>query len=106
MTTPLNEIQNTTFYYVEKLNEILDKNRGEGFEKYYVTLHGGGRVKNCQNRPYVINEWPLNKFSAILLKIMFHEDIKILKAASSKYLLKDVAGQNDPIYKLIPSSVI
>jgi hypothetical protein len=31
----------------------------------------------------------------------------ILKAASSKYLLNDViAGQNDPIYKLLPSSVI
>ena len=35
------------------------------------------------------------------------EEIKILKAASSKYLLNDViAGQNDPIYKLLPSSKI
>ena len=35
------------------------------------------------------------------------EEIKILKAASSKYLLNDViAGQNDPIYKLLPISVI
>ena len=34
-------------------------------------------------------------------------EIEILKAASSKYLLNDViAGQNDPIYKLLPSSVI
>ena len=34
-------------------------------------------------------------------------DIKILKAASSKYLLKDViAGQNHPIYKIHPTSVI
>ena len=49
-----------TFYYVEKLNEILRKNRGEGFEKSYVSLHGGrGGVKNCKNHPYVINEWPL-----------------------------------------------
>ena len=31
----------TTFYYVEKLNGILRKNRGEGFEKSYVPLHGG-----------------------------------------------------------------
>ena len=31
----------TTFYYVEKLNGILRKNRGEGFEKSYVLLHGG-----------------------------------------------------------------
>ena len=35
------------------------------------------------------------------------EEIEILKAASSKYLLNDViAGQNDPIYKLLPTSVI
>ena len=31
----------TTFYYVEKRNGILRKNRGEGFEKSYVPLHGG-----------------------------------------------------------------
>ena len=35
------------------------------------------------------------------------EEIEILKAASSKYLLNDViAGKNDPIYKLLPTSVI
>ena len=40
-------------------------------------------------------------------KITTLEEIEILKAASSKYLLNDVmAGQNDPIYKLLPSSVI
>ena len=33
---------------------------GGGFEKFYVALHGGGGFKNCQNHPYVINEWPLN----------------------------------------------
>ena len=33
----------TTFYYVEKLNGILRKNRGGGFEKYYVPLHGSRR---------------------------------------------------------------
>ena len=31
----------TTFYYVEKLNRILRKNRGEGFAKSDVSLHGG-----------------------------------------------------------------
>ena len=32
------------------------------------------------------------------------EEIEILKAASSENLLNDViAGQNDPIYKLLPS---
>ena len=35
------------------------------------------------------------------------EEIEILKVASSKYLLNDViAGQNNPIYKLLPTSVI
>ena len=35
------------------------------------------------------------------------EEIEILRAASSKYLLNDIiAGQNDPIYKLLPTSVI
>ena len=37
-------------------------------------------------------------------KINTLEEIKILKAASSKHLL--IAGQNDPIYKLLPTSVI
>ena len=50
----------TTFYYVEKRDGILHKNRGEGFEKSYIPLHGGREgVKNCKNHPYVINEWPL-----------------------------------------------
>ena len=49
-----------TFYYVEKRNGMLCKNRGEGFEKSYVPLHGSrGGVKNSQNLPYVMNEWPL-----------------------------------------------
>ena len=35
------------------------------------------------------------------------KEIKMLKAASSKYLLNDViAGPNDSIYKLLPTSVI
>ena len=40
-------------------------------------------------------------------KINTLEEIEILKAASSKYLLNDViTGQNDPMYKHLPSSVI
>ena len=40
-------------------------------------------------------------------KINTLEEIEILKAASSKHLLNDIiAGQNDPIYKLLPTSVI
>ena len=43
-------------------NEIESYVRiGEGFEKSYVPFMGVGEgVKNYQNRPYVINEWPLN----------------------------------------------
>ena len=37
-------------------------------------------------------------------KINTLEEIEILKAASSKHLLNDIiAGQNDPIYKLLPT---
>ena len=40
-------------------------------------------------------------------KINTLEEIEILKAGSSENLFNDViAGQNDPIYKLIPTSVI
>ena len=40
-------------------------------------------------------------------KISTLEEIEILKSASSKYLLNNViAGQNDPIYKLLPTLVI
>ena len=52
----------TTFYYVEKLNGILSKNRRKGLEKsYYAYMGMGGGIKNCQNHAYVINEWLLNK---------------------------------------------
>ena len=37
-------------------------------------------------------------------KINMLEEIEILKAASSKYLLNDViSGQNDPVYRLLSS---
>ena len=40
-------------------------------------------------------------------KINTLEEIEILKAASSKHLLNDVIpGQNNPIFKLLPTSVI
>ena len=40
-------------------------------------------------------------------KINTLEEIEILKVASYKHLLNDViAGQNDPIYELLSSSVI
>ena len=48
------------FYYIEKRNGILRKNKREGFEKSYVPLNGGRGVKNCQNYPYVINECSLS----------------------------------------------
>ena len=47
----------TTFYYVEKLNGILHKNRG--LRNLIYPYMGIGRVKNCQYHLYIINEWPL-----------------------------------------------
>ena len=54
---------------------------------------------------------PMGRFQLELIynhrKINTLEEIEILKAASSKYLFNDViAGQNGPIYKLLPASVI
>ena len=47
------------------------------------------------------------QFVGIIYYYYSLEEIEILKAASSKHLLNDViAGQNDPIYKLLPTSVI
>ena len=44
----------------------------EGFENSYVPLQGGRGVKNCQNHPYVINEWPLRAvMSSISLYVNF-----------------------------------
>ena len=45
--------------------------------------------------------------ASLIRKVEAIEEIEILKAASSKHLLNDViAGQNDPIYKLLPTSVV
>ena len=43
-----------TFYYIEKRNGILRKNRGEGFEISYVPLHGG-RGGQKFPKPYLLN---------------------------------------------------
>ena len=45
---------------------------GKAFEKSYVPLHGGrGGVKNCQNHPCVINEWPLRAFYSLAGELNF-----------------------------------
>ena len=57
----------TTFYYVEKLNGILRKNRGEGFEKSYVPLHGGRRGSKRFPKSSLRNyEWPQSSSRAIV----------------------------------------
>ena len=48
-----------TFYYVEKRNGILRKNRGRDLKNLTYPYMGVGGIKNCQNYPYVINEWSL-----------------------------------------------
>ena len=55
MTSLINTIQKT-FYYVENRNGILRKNRGEGFEKSYVPLHGGQKLPKSSLGN---NDWPI-----------------------------------------------
>ena len=46
----------------------------------------------------------MERFQLELIYLYFIEEIEIPKAASSKYVPNDViAGQSDPIYKLIPT---
>ena len=49
----------TIFYYVEKRNGILRKNRRSLRNLTYPYMGEGGVVENGLNLPYVINEWPL-----------------------------------------------
>jgi hypothetical protein len=58
---------------------------GEGFGKSYVPLHGDRGVKNVQNHPYVINEWPL-----IINTVM--STWKTKKGKTSKFM--DAGGYN------------
>ena len=48
----------TTFYYFEKRDGSYVRIGGRGLENlpYLYMEVGGGQ--NCQNHPYVINEWP------------------------------------------------
>ena len=64
----------TTFYYVEKRNGILRKNRGSGLKDLTCPYMGVGGSKNCQNHPYLINEWPfitLPRFNQICSVYLF-----------------------------------
>ena len=84
----------TPFCIVSKLVRINSLNMS-------LTKDMKWKKKNRKN--YVHNTpWKKNH-----RKINTLEEIEILKADSSKYLLNDViSGQNDPIYKLLPTSVI
>ena len=67
---------------------------------YLNSLNEGHEIKTIEEPMSIIHLENNHR------KINTLEEIEILKAASSKYLLNDViAGQNDPIYKLLPSSV-
>ena len=50
---------------LKKRNGILRKNRGKGIENLTYPYMGAGGVKNFQNHPYVINEWPLRYMAEI-----------------------------------------
>ena len=66
-----------------------------------MSLNEGHKMKTIEETMFIIHQENSHR------KINTLEEIEILKAASSKNLLNDViAGQNDPIYKLLPTSVI
>jgi len=60
-------MNSTKYNFIRLKNEMESYVRigEEGFEKSYVPLHGGRGVKNCQNHPYVINEWSLSAYDVI-----------------------------------------
>ena len=62
----------TTFYYVEKRNGILRKNRGRGL-KNLTYAYMGVRGKQGQNHAYIINEWPLSWNSGLLRLVLEFE---------------------------------
>ena len=65
------------------------------FSEYF--LKEGHEMKTIQDTTSIIH------LENNHTKINTLEEIEILKAASSKYLLNDViAGQNDRMYKLLP----
>ena len=74
----------------------------EGKSKFSEhVLNDGHEIKTIQETMSIIHLENNHR------KISTLEEIEILKAASSKHLLNDViAGQNDPIYKLLPTSVV
>ena len=79
--------------YSVKYNFIMLRNEmesyvrigGEGFEKSYVPLHrgGGGGVRNCQNHPYVINEW-LQSWGTMIIALQKYRKSQCFKIATIK----------------------
>ena len=51
----------TTFYYVEKRNGILRKNRGTGLKNLTYPYMGKWGSQKLPKSSYVINEWPLRE---------------------------------------------
>jgi hypothetical protein len=75
------------FIYAEGKSKISDHFVKEGHEMR--TIEETMSIINLENNHRKIN---------------MLEEIKILKAASSRYLVNDVInGQSDPVYRLIPS---
>ena len=74
----LQRMNNVKYNFIMLKNEMESYVRiGGGFEKSYVgyPYMGVGRgVKNCQNHPYVINEWPQVQIKFI--SIYIHKEYK------------------------------
>ena len=55
----------TAFYYVKNEVESYVRIGRRGLKNLTYPYVGVGAVKNCQNHPYVINEWPLRGFICV-----------------------------------------
>ena len=98
-------------FYIERTNRNFntrfkehrkDFRYAEGKSKFSEhVLKEGHEMKTIKETMSIIHQENNRK------KINTFEEIEILKAASSENLLNDViSGQNGPIYKLLPTSVI
>ena len=71
------------FYGICRQN--LTRGKGGRSIKYYVSLHGGGKVKNRQNCPYVINGWPLASSFRRLSRCTYNDFLKVTAASQWQF---------------------
>ena len=92
-------------FYIERTN----RNFNTRFKEHKKDFrYPKGKSKFSEHEMKTIEEtMSIIHFENNHRKINTLEEIEILKVASSKYLLNDVIAElNDPMYKVLPSSVI